>query len=140
MTGEIALSQASLTLAGILLLAIVTIETGGLFLVTVARGRQPLNEFQKSFARAGHGHAGALVILALLCQIFADATDQTGVWSWLSRSGVAIAAILMPAGFFFSSMGRGREQPNGLIALVYIGATMLALGVISLGVGLLAAA
>jgi hypothetical protein len=77
------------------------------------------------------------VILALVCQLYADAADQDGVWEWLSRSGVAFAAILMPAGFFFSSMGAGRGRPNRLIALVYAGATLLAAGVVSLGIGLL---
>ena len=45
----------------------------------------------------------------------------------------------MPAGFFVSSMGQGRTRPNRLIALVFAGATMLALGLASLGVGLLTA-
>lgn len=45
----------------------------------------------------------------------------------------------MPAGFFFSSMGTDRERPNGLIVLVFAGAALLAAGLLSLGVGLLAA-
>jgi hypothetical protein len=50
-----------------------------------------------------------------------------------------VAALLMPGGFFSPSMGRGRERPNGLIALVFTGAGVLALGLASLGVGLLTA-
>jgi hypothetical protein len=57
----------------------------------------------------------------------------------VSRAGVAVSALLMPGGFFFSSMGRGRTQPNGFIVLVYAGAILLALSLISLGVGLLTA-
>jgi hypothetical protein len=45
----------------------------------------------------------------------------------------------MPGGFFFSSMGRGRSQPNALVAMVFAGAIVLALGLASLGVGLLTA-
>lgn len=45
----------------------------------------------------------------------------------------------MPGGFFLSSTGRGRERPNALIALVVAGAGVLALGLASLGVGLLTA-
>ena len=45
----------------------------------------------------------------------------------------------MPAGFFVSSMGEGRTKPNSLIALVFTGAVVLALGLGSLGVGLLTA-
>lgn len=131
------LSDAATRIAGILLLAIVTIESGGAFMLLIVRGSVPMTDFQKSFARAGHAHAGVLVILALVCVLYTEAAGQTGLWEWLSRSGVAIAAILMPAGFFFSSMGSARHQPNRLIWLVYIGAAMLAAGVISLGVGLL---
>ena len=134
------LSDPSRVLAGILFLALVTVETGGLFMVKVVSGRAgELTPFQVGFSRAGHAHAGVLLILALLCIVFSEATDLTGFWLWLARSGVAIAALLMPAGFFFSSMGTGRERPNGLIWLVYAGAAVLAASLVVLGVGLLTA-
>jgi len=133
------MSDESRVLAGILLLALVTVETGGLYLVRLVRGKVEATPFQLAFARAGHAHAGVLLILALVCQLLADATELTGVGGWLARSGVAAAALLMPGGFFFSSMGRGRTQPNALIAMVLAGAVVLALGLASLGVGLLAA-
>ncbi|HEU4491797.1 MAG TPA: hypothetical protein VFR74_13095 [Jiangellales bacterium] len=133
----ILLSEASRTTAGVLLLAIVTIEYGGTFLLRVVRGRVPMTPFQQSFARAGHAHAGVLVILALVCQVLVDATTLTGIWQTMARSGVAVAAILMSAGFFLSSIGRDRHSPNRLIALVWLGAASLAAGVVTLGVGLL---
>ena len=37
-----------------------------------------------------------------------------GPAGWVARHRIPIAAILMPAGFFFSSMGAGRTEPNGL--------------------------
>lgn len=133
------LSDESRILAGILLLSLVTVETGGLYLLKVVRGKAGVTAFQEKFARAGHAHAGVLLIVALLSQLFADATDQTGVLDWLSRSGVAVAALVMPGGFFFSSMGTGREQPNRLFFLVPLGGLVLAAGLTSLGVGLLTA-
>ncbi len=133
------LSDESRVLAGILLLALVTVETGGLYMVKLVRGKAPATPFQMSFARAGHAHAGVLLILALVCQLLADNTDQTGLLDWLSRSGVAVSALLMPGGFFFSSMGAGREKPNKLIALVFAGAALLAVSLASLGIGLLTA-
>jgi hypothetical protein len=45
---------------------------------------------------------------------------------------------LFPAGFFFSSLGRSVTEPNRFILLLYAGAISLAVGVVSLGVGLLA--
>lgn len=133
------LSDESRVLAGVLLLALVTVEIGGMYMVKLVRGKAPATPFQMSFARAGHAHAGVLLILALVCQVLADSTSQTGFWDWVSRSGVAVSALLMPGGFFFSSMGAGREQPNKLIALVFAGAAVLAVSLTSLGVGLLTA-
>ena len=139
MTDTLVLSDAAMRVAGILLLSVVAIEWGGTFMLRVVRGGMPLTDFQRSFSRAGHAHAGVLVILALVCVLYADAAAQDGLWGWLARSGVAFAAILMPAGFFFSSMGSGREQPNRLVWLVYAGAVLLAAGVVSLGLALLLA-
>jgi len=133
------LSDESRVLAGILLLSLVTVETGGLYMLKIVRGRAEVTPFQEKFARAGHAHAGVLLLLALICQPLADSTTQTGFFDWLSRSGVAVAALLMPGGFFFSSMGAGRDRPNGLIAMVFAGGGLLAVSLTSLGIGLLLA-
>lgn len=133
------MSDESRILAGILLLALVTVETGGFYLLKVVQGKAPTTPFQEKFARAGHAHAGVLLVLALVCQLLADSTNQTGLWDATSRSGVAIAALLMPGGFFFSSMGKGRTEPNAFIVLVLAGAALLAVSLVSLGVGLLIA-
>ena len=133
------LSDASRTTAGILLLALVTVETGGMYMVKIVRGAVDVTPFQEKFARAGHAHAGVLLLLALICQILADSTQQTGALNWLSRSGVAASALLMPGGFFFSSMGAGRTKPNKLIVMVFAGAALLAISLVSLGIGLLTA-
>ena len=135
----VTLSDASRTLAGILLLALVTVETGGLYLVRVVTGRAGVTPFQEKFARAGHAHAGVLLLLALICQLLVDHSGLTGFWEWLARSGVAASALLMPGGFFFSSMGAGRERPNRLIALVFTGAGVLAVSLTTLGIGLVTA-
>ncbi len=133
------LSPESLSTAGVLLLAIVTIEWGGLYLLRIVRGREPATEFQKAFARAGHAHAGVLVILALVAQIFVDAARMSGLPSTLARSGIPLAAVLMSAGFFLSSLGKGTTKPNRFIGVLYVGAICLAVGVVSLGVGLVTA-
>ena len=65
-----------------------------------------------------------------LCQVHAPA-------AFLARNGIWAAAVLMPAGFFLSSAGRDVVRPNRLIVLLYAGMVSLALGVASLGIGLL---
>ena len=133
------MSDESRVLAGILLLSLVTVETGGLYLVRLWKNAEGITPFQIGFARAGHAHAGVLLVLGLLCQVYADQTELTGGVDWLARSGVPVAALLMPAGFFAASAGRGRERPNGFIALVYAGGLMLAASLTTLGIGLLTA-
>lgn len=133
------MSDESRILAGILFLSLVTVETGGLYLVKLWKDAADATPFQIGFARAGHAHAGVLLVLGLLAQLYVDATDLSGAFGWLARSGVPAAAILMPAGFFAASAGRGRTRPNGLIALVYAGGLLLAASLATLGIGLLVA-
>src|SRR5258707_3801739 len=116
--GHMELSSTSRTVAGILLLTIVGVEYGGWFMLSVVRGNHPLTDFQKAFARAGHAHAGVLVILSLVCQIYVDATHMNPTLAFLARDAVPLAAILMPAGFFLSSAGNGVAEPNRLIILL----------------------
>jgi hypothetical protein len=102
----------------------------------LVRGHQPATLIQRSFARAGHAHAGVLVMLALVGQILADGAALDGVDDFLARTGIWVA-VLFPAGFFLSSAGGGRTEPNRLIVLLYAGAASLTVGVVALGVGLL---
>jgi hypothetical protein len=43
----------------------------------------------------------------------------------------------MPAGFFVSVTGRDPKEPNGLVALLWAGAAVLAVGLVSAGIGLI---
>jgi hypothetical protein len=133
------ISEASRSTAAILILSIIVIESGGLYLLSIHRGQVKRTPFQIAFARAGHAHAGVLVTLSLVIQIFVDATALAEPWSIVARSGIPAAAILMPVGFFASSSGEGRTSPSRLLAIAYLGAAFLAFGALALGVGLLMA-
>jgi len=123
--------------AGFVILAAITVTTGGWLLTRISRGKMEATGFQKSFYRAGHAHAGVLIILGLVCLMLTETSSLTGGWLWLSRSGVLVAAIVMPAGFFFSAMGKGRTEPSRWIMLLWIGAALLIAGLATCGVGLL---
>ena len=135
----LALSPESRYVAGAVLLTIVTIELGGWFLTRVLRGAVSMTPFQAAFARAGHAHAGVLVTLGLVGLLFADSTGLGGLWIWVARLGIPVAAALISAGFFFSSMGKEVTRPNRWIILIWLGAASLAAGVVTLGIGLLTA-
>lgn len=132
------LSEATRTLAAILFFSLVTVESGGLYLTHLVRRSGRATGFQLAFARAGHAHAGVLLILSLVGLLYADAVDAAGAVGTAARSGIPLAAILMPAGFFFSSMGADRTSPNGAIVLVYLGGVSLAVGLVTLGISVLA--
>lgn len=133
------LSAETLTLAGILLLALVTVESGGYFLTRVMGGKVPTNALQKSFFRAGHAHAAVLLVLSIAILALIDQAQLAGGWQWLARTGVPVAAILMPAGFFLSVIGRDPKKPGRAIWLLWIGVVSLTAGLIAAGVGLVMA-
>jgi hypothetical protein len=120
----------------VLLLTIVGVEFGGWFMLRVLRGQRPATPFQQAFFRAGHAHAGVLVILGLVSQILVSAAHVTGVLGFLTN-GIWAAAILMSAGFFLSAAGKDVTQPNRFIVVLYVGAASLAVGVVALGLALL---
>jgi hypothetical protein len=135
----IELSESVRITAGIVMLTIVGIESGGWFMLKIVTGRQSATDFQKAFFRAGHAHAGVLVTLGLVCLLLSEATDLRGFWHWLAGIGVLIGAILLPGGFFFSAIGSGRTSPNRWAALFPLGTVAIAAGVVTLAVGLLSA-
>ncbi len=126
-------------IAGIVLLAVITVAYGGTFVLRVMRGQVPANDLQRSFFRAGHAHAAVLIILGLVILILVQNNDVGQPFTSLS-TGVLWAAILMPAGFFLSVIGRDPKQPNRLIILLWLGAAVLTVGLLSAGIGLLVAA
>lgn len=134
------LSSSGRAAAGLTLLAMIGIELGGNYVLDISRGKLPATEFQTTFARTGHGHAGALATLGLAGSLLAEHTALPGPARQFARWSIPAASVLMPAGFFLSSMGKDRTEPNRLMGLVYVGAGVLAAGLGTLGVGLLAAA
>lgn len=126
-------------LAGILLLALVTVESGGWFLTRVVRGAVPANGLQTGFFRAGHAHAAVLLVLSLVILVLLDGIEIAEPWAYVARDGVPIAAILMPAGFFLSVLGRDPRRPNRFIVLLWIGAGTLTAGLLAAGIALVIA-
>ena len=127
-------------MSGIILITVPTIQYGGYFLLTslMNKGSGYMeNPLRQNFFRAGHAHAGVIVILSLLCQALADAAVLPTPLLWLVRIGVPLAAILISAGFFFSVLPPTATQASGAVVLIYTGAVILALAVVTLGVGLL---
>jgi hypothetical protein len=122
---------------GLILLTVPTIQFGGYFLLTqMGRDKVIRTELQRSYYRAGHAHAGVLVLLSLLAQLMVESTKLSNSLQLLVRIGFAIAPILIAAGFFGAAPREG-SKPTGLIVLIYLGAIVLAASLLTLGLGLL---
>src|SRR4029077_11278088 len=137
LTEEI-MSRESRMLGGILLVVLPSVMYGGLTLLySLTRNLPGYNDnpLRHDLWRAGHAHAGVYLVLSLVMLRYVDEAALSPFWKWLARTGVPIAAILIPAAFFLSVASPAATAPNGLIALAYVGAVFLAGGVLSLGVG-----
>src|ERR1700674_1028384 len=120
--------------SGIILVTVPSIQYGGYFLLTSLMDKSSGymdNALRQNFFRAGHAHAGVIVILSLICQVLADAAVLPAPLVWFVRVGVPVSAILISAGFFVSVGSPTANEPNGAVALIYLGAIMLAIGVLA---------
>jgi hypothetical protein len=127
-------------MCGIILITVPTIQYGGYFLLTslMNKGSGYMeNPLRQNFFRAGHAHAGVIVILSLVCQMLADAAVLPSPLLWVVRIGVPLSAVLISSGFFFSVLRPTATQASGAVALIYAGAVILAFSVVTLGIGLL---
>ena len=133
------MSEASIRIAGVLLITVPTIAFGGAMLLKMIWGREPGyldNPVRQNLWRAGHAHAGVLVILALLGMLYVDQAGLSSGLEAVARYTLVAAPILMPLGFFLSVASPRSEQPNGLIYLVPLGGLSLTVGALTLGIGL----
>ena len=138
------ISRQSRILCGILLLTIPTIQYGGTYLLQLLTTHDRTyvdNPLRQGMFRAGHAHAGVLVILSLICQLFADAASSGPGWAlWIARLGTPIAAILIPMGFFLSVASPQATAPNVWLSVIWLGVATLGSSVLSLGVLLIRSA
>ena len=134
------MSDASRILAAILLIAVPTVEFGGLALLGMLTRRAAGyldNPLRQNMFRAGHAHAGVWLVFALVALLWVDQTDLGEPLKWVIRLAFVAAPILMPLGFFLSVTQPDAQRPNGVIALVYVAGLALGFGAVTLGVGLL---
>jgi hypothetical protein len=133
------MSRESRRLAGILLLVLPTVMYGGVSILGLLINDPAYmqNPLRQDLWRAGHAHAGVLLVLSLVALRYVDEANLAARLKWFVRLAIPSAAILLPSAFFLSVLRADATAPNGLIGLAYLGAVVLASGVGLLGVGLL---
>ena len=133
------MSRESRLLAGILLVMLPTVIIGGVSILSllISDPDYMANKLRQDLWRAGHAHAGVLLILSLVNLRYVDEARLSDGWRWFARLSAPVAAICLPVAYFFSVLTPDATEPNGLIYLAYIGAVILATGLVVLGVGLI---
>jgi hypothetical protein len=126
-------------LAGILIIILPAVIYGGVSILTllISDPSYMQNPLRQNLWRAGHDHAGVILILALVALLYVDDANLSNNLKRVVRESIPIAAILLPVGFFLSVLEPNATEPNALIYLAYLGAVLLAIGLIILGIGLI---
>ena len=137
------MSDESLRVAGIIVILFPTVVFGGASILwhwITRRTAYYENPLRQRLWRAGHAHAGVLLVLSLVALLLVDEADLPDAWKQVVRTTIPATAILLPAAYFLSVVKPDVERPNRLINLAYVGAVSLAIGTVTLGIGLLRAA
>jgi hypothetical protein len=130
------LSSQSKLFAGLLCLALVTVEYGGHFLLSILKGTIPdysAASPQFPFFRAGHAHAGVWV----MAQPLIDTTRVSDRIKLLMRILFFASPLLISGGFFAGALTMADGKPGALHWLIYAGLATLAVALVLLGVNLI---
>jgi hypothetical protein len=134
---EASVSGETRLMLGLTLVLVPTIVYGGLTVLNIVSAGSygapgPLiTSEQATFYRAGHAHAGVLLILSLILQMLIDHARMPLSLVWPARIAAPLAAILVSAGFF------GTAHVGALRIVLYLGAALVVAVTILVGIGLL---
>ena len=134
------MSDETRIMVGLAFISLPTIAFGGYFLLSIlkrAAGTEGITETQRDYFRAGHAHAGVLVLLGIVGQLFLDGSTLDGAVVWALRLGLIAAPLLISGGFFGGAPRTKRGTAGPLVRLVTTGAVVLSLSTIGVGVSLL---
>jgi len=117
-----------------------TVMYGGYSLLSLMVRKNPfLSDFREKYFRAGHAHAGVLLVMSLVYYFFlSQTTFSSGLKLFLCI--VLLAGILAQSGGFFLHMMVGKPEHSSTGTLVTtLGAVLLAFSMLFLAYGLAAA-
>ncbi|MFG1683789.1 hypothetical protein ACGFNP_26705 [Nonomuraea sp. NPDC049269] len=125
----------------IAIVSLVTVEFGGHALLRfITTDHEKLGEFRERFFRAGHAHAGVLLLLSLVYLLYLPRAGFSAGLEWLA-GGVLLAGVLAQSGGFFLHLAVGEQgaRSSGTM-LTRVGGLLLGVALITLALGLIGAA
>jgi hypothetical protein len=101
-------------MAGILLVVFPTVVLGGFSLLNLLLHDPGFaaNPLRQDLWRAGHAHAGVLLILSLVALRYVDDANLSERLKQTLRSAIPSTAILLPAAFFLSVLPPDAKAPT----------------------------
>jgi hypothetical protein len=121
----------------IVVLSLIGVEYGGWALLGFLTGRGQLGGFREQFFRAGHAHAGVLLVLSLVYFLYLDRTGYSTGVQWLAGL-LLLAGILAQSGGFFLHLGLGQPNRSSIGTVVTrSGALLIAAALVILAIGLI---
>jgi hypothetical protein len=122
----------------VVLLSLATVEYGGWALLSfVSSRRGQLSEFQTQFFRAGHAHAGVLLVLSLVYFLYlGNNTDFSEATQWVAGA-ILLAGVLAQSGGFFLHLGVGEAgRSSAGTRLTRSGALLISASLVILVIGI----
>ena len=121
----------------IALLSLVSVEYGGWALLGFLTGRGALGAFREQFFRAGHAHAGVLLVLSLVYFLYLDRTGYSTSMQWLAGVLLLVGIGAQSGGFFVHLWVGDKARRSPGTVLTRTGALLLAAALVILAIGLI---
>jgi len=119
-------------------LSLVTVEYGGWALLSfVSARRGQLDDFQTQFFRAGHAHAGVLLVLSLVYFLYLGGKTEFAESTQWIVGAILLAGVLAQSGGFFLHLAVGEAGSSSVgTRLTRAGALLIAGALVILAVGI----
>lgn len=118
-------------------IAIPTVMYGGYTLLGML-SRGGLSEFQQTYFRAGHAHAGVLLLMSLLYHQYMERTALGPRVKIVGAALILVGILAQSGGFFIHMLIGSPGEPSLGTTVTSLGALILAIAVLLLVYGLIA--
>jgi hypothetical protein len=110
-------------------IALPTVMYGGYSLLRLINQGEGLTPFQTTWFRAGHAHAGVLLLMSLLYYLFLDQTALAPATKQVGCLAMFVGILAQSGGFFVHMMIGQPNEPSIGTLITMAGAALLAIGV-----------
>lgn len=120
-------------------IALPTVMFGGYSLLQLMASGGALTPFQETYFRAGHAHAGVLLVLALVYHNYLGRTTFSARVKWLACLALLVGILAQSGGFFLHMVVGQPGAASAGTVVTTLGALLLAFATLFLAYGLIAA-